>query len=329
MIRADGTLAPRLASSTGLSVQGVELALAEHLELKATDDDLAMLVKRAGDASRVAVVLSANVFVGALRAIALARAASIDVVVRPSRREPVFARELVGAIRRAGDTAIRIDESFDVASMMDGEIHVYGRDETIQAIRSAAVVRVRGHGSGMGIAWISPGAEIATAAHRLASDVTVFDQRGCLSPRIVLVGGGETRVRTFARALHEELEHQSQRVPRGQLPAEERAESERYIATMVYSGDAFVGSQHVVGVASAGTPLVLPPTFRHVHVVPCKSREDGGKLLLPLARGIVCVGSDDAVDSRALAPAWARIASLGAMQRPPLDGPVDLREQWS
>ena len=29
--------------------------------------------------------------------------------------------------------------------------------------------------------------------------------------------------------------------------------------------------------------------------------------------------------ARVLAPAWARIEALGMMQRPPLDGPVDLR----
>jgi hypothetical protein len=53
---------------------------------------------------------------------------------------------------------------------------------------------------------------------------------------------------------------------------------------------------------------------------------DAAKLLAPLAKGVVVIGSDDTTAARALAPAWARLAPLGAMQRPPLDGPVDLRD---
>src|SRR4051812_49095212 len=104
-------LVPVIADSTGLSTEGVALALARHLELEATDAELSNLVTNAGDVSRVVVVLSANVFVGALRAIALARAASDDVVVRPSRRDPAFARALVLAANELGDAHLRIDET--------------------------------------------------------------------------------------------------------------------------------------------------------------------------------------------------------------------------
>src|SRR5690242_6220298 len=86
---------PSIVESTGLSAAGVELAFTRHLELDPTDEELRALVERAGDAPAVAVILSANVFIGALRAVALARAASEDVVVRPSRRDPAFARALV------------------------------------------------------------------------------------------------------------------------------------------------------------------------------------------------------------------------------------------
>src|SRR5689334_18135589 len=79
-----------IAESTGLSRAGVELALTKHVETDPTEDELRELVKRAGDASKVVVILSSNVFVGALRAIAIARAASSDVTVRPSRRDPAF-----------------------------------------------------------------------------------------------------------------------------------------------------------------------------------------------------------------------------------------------
>jgi acyl-CoA reductase-like NAD-dependent aldehyde dehydrogenase len=323
-------LVPAIVESTGLSTEGVELALSRHVETEATDAELAKLVACAGDVSRVAVVLSANVFVGALRAIALARAASDDVVVRPSRRDPAFACALVGAANALGDAHVRIDDALDVASVEVGELHVYGRDETIADVRARARegVRVLGHGSGMGIALVTAAADVSHAARGLADDVVVFDQRGCLSPRIALVVGDEARAATFAEARHAELDRLAVMVPRGEVPAEERAASGRYVATMTYACRVLVGSQHAIGIAPPGAPLVLPPPYRHVHVAACAALADAERLLAPLARAVVTIGSDDLESARALSRAcpWARLSALGMMQRPPLDGPVDGRD---
>ena len=328
VIEKRAALVPAIVESTGLSTEGVELALARHVEVDATDEELGKLVVRAGDVSRVTVVLSANVFVGALRAIALARAASDDVVVRPSRRDPAFARALVDALIARGDEHVRLDDQLDVATVDDGEIHVYGRDDTIAEVRAKARagVRVRGHGSGMGVVWISAEADLAQAARGLADDVVVFDQRGCLSPRIAFVLGDEARASDLADALHVELDRLDLSVPRGAVPADERAAAGRYVATMTYACRALVGNQHAIGVAPPGAPVVLPPPYRNVHVAACATIEDAAKLLEPLAKGIVTVGSDAPGSARVLAPSWARIAPLGMMQRPPLDGPVDLRD---
>ncbi len=317
-------LVPAIVESTGLSPQGVELAMTKHLELDPTEDELRRLVALAGDAPHVALILSANVFVGALRAIAIARAASTDVVVRPSRRDPAFARALVEAI---ADPEVRLDESFDVASVEEGEIHIYGHDATIADVRARARpgARVVGHGSGMGIAWVSARADLEEAARGLADDVVVFDQRGCLSPRMALVEGSAERADQFADALHEHLERLDLLVPRGPLPADERAASDRYVATMTYACRALVGTQHAIGIAPPGAPMIPCPPYRHVHVVSCPTENDAAVLLEPIAASIVALGSDDDEAARRLAPRWARRSSLGRMQRPPLDGPVDLR----
>jgi acyl-CoA reductase-like NAD-dependent aldehyde dehydrogenase len=326
VVEQRATLVPAIVESTGLSSEGVAFALARCLELEATEADLEALVERAGDAARVSVVLSANVFVGAFRALAIARAASMEVVVRPSRRDPAFARALVEAAVAAGDRCLRLDESLEIASIDAGEIHVYGRDDTIADVQKHAKVRVRGHGSGMGVAWISEGADLASAARGLAEDVAVFDQRGCLSPRIALVQGDEARAAELADRLHAELDRLEEAVPRGDVPADERAAAARYVATMTYACRVLVGSAHAIGIAPPGAPLVLPPPYRHVHLAACASVEDAARLLQPLARGIVTVGTDAPGAARALVPSWARLAALGRMQRPPLDGPVDLRE---
>lgn len=316
------SIVPALAASTGLSPEGVELALTRHLEIDASEDQLRSLVAHAGDAAQVSVILAANVFVGALRAVALARAAAAAVIVRPSRRDPTFARALV---EETADPAIRLDEALDVASVTHGELHVYGHDATIAHVRARARVPVVAHGSGLGVAWISARAELATAAEALAQDVVVFDQRGCLSPRIALVEGAIDRADAFADALHAALEEWDRVVPRGALPAEERAASDRYVATMTYAHRALVGRAHVVGVSPPGAPVVASPAYRHVHVMPCATEDDGVAVLSLLGDGLIAIGSDDVARARAMAPRWARVSVLGGMQRPPLDGPVDLR----
>lgn len=315
-----------VVASTGLSKAGVELALREHLEVAPSDAELRALVAYAGDAPRVGVVLSANVFVGALRAIALARAASERVVVRPSRRDPAFTRALVAAVR---DHALTLDESFDVAMFEEGELHIYGHDETIAAVRSrlGPGVRLVGHGSGLGVAWITARADLDAAARSVADDVVVFDQRGCLSPRIVFVEGA--RADAFADALHRHLDERGRVVPRGLLPADVRTASERYIDTMAYAGRVLIGSDHVVGVAPAGAPLVASPAYRHVHLVSCATAADAASFMAPLRESIVAFGSDDADAAERLAPSWARRAALGRMQKPPFDGPVDWRTSLS
>ncbi|MDP9148673.1 MAG: proline dehydrogenase, partial [Myxococcota bacterium] len=68
-------IASTIASATGLTAEGVELGFAS-LERTVTDAGLRALVSAAGDAAHVHVILSANVFVAPLRALALARAAA-------------------------------------------------------------------------------------------------------------------------------------------------------------------------------------------------------------------------------------------------------------
>lgn len=303
-VAADPSLVPALVASTGLSREGVELALAKHLELAPTDAELTQLLARTAEVTAVTVILSANVFVGALRALAIAAAAAPRVTVRPSRREALFATRLVAAL-----PGMQLAPDLAVEDVGEGELHVYGRDETIADVRARAQVPVRGHGAGMGVAWVTT----PDGAARLADDVVAFDQRGCLSPRVAFVQGDAA---ACARALHEALA--ASPVPRGALLPAERAEAERWRATMTYAGELLGGPGHAIALG----PLVVPPPGRHVQLVPVKDHDEAVALLAPLRRFVTTLGTDD--DAR-LAPPWARVARLGAMQRPPLDGPVDLR----
>lgn len=320
---AEPGLAEGLSRATGLSREGVALALARHLETRPTKDQVRALVRSAPVACGAVVVLSATVFVGALRAIAWAWAGAPRVFVRPSRREPLFAAALVHAL---GDAAVTLSPDLDVAEVRDGEVHVYGRAETIAHLRAAARpgVRVRGHGPGLGIAVIGSAAPLDDAARALASDVVPFDQRGCLSPRVAFVreeaASGDARTRAFARAMAAALERTERAVPRGAVSEAERGEAARFAQTMNLAGHTCRGGSSVIGVSYT---LTLPPPGRHLLLVPFADDGALSGLVAPLARHVTVVGRTE--DAPPLDLVHARIARLGEMQRPPLDGPVDLR----
>jgi len=118
-----------LPASTGLSLQGVELGLTRCLEIAPTDLELRSLCEGTPSAPRAHVLLSANVFVAAHRAIALALAASARVEVRPSRREPEMVRLL-----QAGDPGLfRVVD--DLSAAPGDHVWAYGTDRTLAALR--------------------------------------------------------------------------------------------------------------------------------------------------------------------------------------------------
>jgi hypothetical protein len=321
-IARSSALRKTLVDTTRLSPEGVELALSEHLETSPGAADLLRLCERAGNVSRVHVILSANVFVGALRALSVARAAAPRVTVTPSRREPAFARALVLA---ASDTGLTIEDRLPVESIEEGEIHVYGRDATIAEVRVRARVRVQGHGAGLGVACVSLRADLDAAALALAADVVPFDQRGCLSPRIALVQGDMRRGETLCAKLDAALTQAEERVPRGELDPDEVEEAARYESAIAFAGRAWGDTTHLVGLAPSGAPLILAPAGRHMHVAVVSTAEEARELLAPAARFVTAVGFDDPAFGSELVSHAVRTSILGRMQKPALDGPADMR----
>jgi hypothetical protein len=260
----------------------------------------------------------------------VARAAAPHVVVVPSSREPVFARALV---EQAGDPSITLEPEFKVESLADasqpsGELHVYGRDETIADIRARAPehVRVRGHGTGLGLACVTGAWELDASAKAVARDVVVFDQRGCLSPRVVLFFGSHEAAERLCGALDESLASIEKSVPRGRLESEEWAAAARYISTLAYAGRVWRGTSHVVGLAPKGAPLWIPPAGRHLHVVALPGMKEARALVANVAHFVTAVGSDAPSMGNDLVEQPVRVSLLGEMQKPRLDGPVDLRD---
>ena len=129
----------------------------------------------------------------------------------------VAARVAVVNFGRGDDAAMR-----ELWAACDGGVVAYGDDASIAALSGAAAAAaggarpLAGFGSRLSGALVVPGASPSaaeTAADGLARDVTLFEQRGCLSPHHVFVVGDASEARGFAARLARALERLAHRLP--------------------------------------------------------------------------------------------------------------------
>jgi hypothetical protein len=309
-----------LPETTGLSKEAVAWALAHSLECRATADQLRELAASVPRCTTAHVLLSANVFTAALRAVALGKAAAARVVVRASRREPLFAQLLHAADPSAFELVDRLEPA------PEEHVWVYGADTTLQVVAKTwpAGVVLHGHGNGYGVFVITePHALTREQYDAMALDVAAFDQRGCLSPRIALVVGDEDSAAEFGRNLFEALGRIQIRLPLGRLTQEERAERLRYRELVRYLGKCFEAESALVGIAPDDSDWIVPPSGRVIHVQATGTLEGA---LGAHAATITNVGVSPSTPRpwENLVPR-ARIVPWGQMQCPPLDGPADRR----
>lgn len=314
-----------LPAQTRLSPEGVELALARCLETGATDAELARLASRIPKSARSHVLLSANVFTAALRAIATGLVASPQVFVRASRREPKMAAFLAEAA----------PSSFSLTDELRPEpgdqVFAYGSDTTFDALRRVLPegTLLRAHGPGFGAAAVESAAvtprEEDELARALSYDVALFDQRGCLSPRVVWFEGPAERARSFTRAVARALAERERELPPGELTRDERAERELQRATLTYSGLVEPAGSGFVALLDEPPPHQPELGARSLLVIACA---DAAEAARPHAAKITTHAT--AATARfsgkfAAALPRSRVAAWGKLQCPPLDGPVDLR----
>ncbi len=95
-------------------------------------------------------------------------------------------------------------------------VMVFGSDETIEAVRRDVPpdVVVRGYGHGMGVGIVAAGAHLRSSAQALATDMLLFEQQGCLSPRLVVVDA-TCNATEFVDLLAQELAAWNESVPPG------------------------------------------------------------------------------------------------------------------
>jgi Acyl-CoA reductase (LuxC) len=314
----------RLVRATGLAPEGVELALSRCLESAPSESDIEALIRSTPTAQVAHVLLSAQVFVATHRAIAIGLAASERVFVRASRREPEMAELLLAGA----------PNSFQLVSELSphagDRLWAYGSDESLDevSVTLPAGVAFHAHGSGFGVCVIDgqiPDSELSDLLPRLACDVALFDQRGCLSPRTLLVAGGPEYARDVALALASELAALSERVPLGRLDAAELAEIIRFRDSATFAGELFAAGPGFVSAGKDET-WTLPPIGRNVHVLPSSDPIKTLMNVRPMITSCAFAGDPALAKTLRRSLPGARICKFGEMQSPPLDGPVDRRD---
>lgn len=323
-------LCAELVTSTRLSPEGIEWALARCLELEPSSAELDALVSSVPPSPRAHVILPSNVFIAPHRAVALALASAPHVFVKPSRREPAFVRALAaadpGLFEIVAELPVRAGD----------HVWAYGSDSTLEALRRelprGAVLHANGDGFGVVVVDLTSGAagKASAVAAAVARDVACFDQRGCLSPRFALAQGSAALGLAFARHLAQALAEMEARVPRGALDADELADATWYeqcaacFGPVLRAGSGAVSVRSDLPVSGSGGALEVPPSGRYIEVI---ALEDARPLLAALAPWLTAVGvSGRELEAavRSAAPR-ARVSAPGAMHAPAFDGPVDRR----
>ena len=352
----DRRLWPRLAESAHLSEPMVRWALETSVE-SITHELLRDLAQRAGlfgpeaqQRARLCVVaLAGNVFTAGIRPIVLALAHGLSVLVRPSSRERALPEALAAALPPPFDRAIHVapfdhgdDARWRALFAHADVVHAYGSDDTLAQLRTHAPVGATfiGHGHGLGAAVLLPARGVVPeptvldqhAADALARDVVAYDQRGCLSPRVLFIEGDAAAAHQAAEALHSALIRLETELPRGPVDLTSASALAQWRGTALALGALHESETHAVAVDEHGH-LPLGPGLRHLVVRPLPGRREIRAALAQLgaahlnALGLRAPLSQ--LDARHLTHellsdcATPRVSRFGAMQRPPIDAWLD------
>jgi hypothetical protein len=225
----------------------------------------------------------------------------------------------------------------DVALSAADLVVASGDDATIADLTARSRRRLIGHGHRMSFAVVarevlSDGTVERQAAQRLAEDVAIWDQRGCLSPQVCIVEGDVDAARAFGAAVARALGELAERLTPARLTSAERLDVRRFRDTAEWRA---LGGERAalfaLDAAGAGTvvvepePRVLPtPLCRSLRVLPLADLAELGALLAPVRAWLEGAGLAAPPARR---PALARrledcgvhrVCELGEMQRPPL-----------
>jgi hypothetical protein len=348
---ADRTTVDLLSKITGLGVEMVRWALSKNVGTLTADEALAAVPESRDGLyvvpSRLTVaVLAGNVFTASLAALALPLLARSPVVAKASSREDVFPRLFAAALREADPD---VGASLEVITFRGGDerlegalfsqadvVLVYGSDSTLADVRARlpATTTFVAHGHGLGAIFVPASiADVGSIIDPIAMDVAAYDQRGCLSPHVILCERGAD-ARGLASALAERgFAKLARMLPRGSLSVEAGAAQLQWRAVGATRGEIFEGDGYAV--THEGTNAIrLSPGYRNVSIVDVESLDDLFARLLPFGVHLKALGvAGTAADRRRIraelpAPLAPRVCAVGEMQTPRFSSFADGQPPW-
>ena len=226
--------------------------------------------------SLTAVWLGGSIPNASFAALALPLLVGSAVIAKTARHDRVSPTLFQRSLRDADPTlaaALHVTDENEIPALADAMV-VYGSDATVSALRSrcAAGVRFVGHGPQLSAAAVGPAAELEHAAGALASDRSLFDGRGCLSPAHIFVDASDSkRPERFMELLCDALRKLAVELPRGRLDDAEHALLREIRARLAAVGHPLDISPHGTDWAVWLNPpaaLGRPGLLRHVGVSP-------------------------------------------------------------
>jgi hypothetical protein len=309
----------------------------------------------------MAVVAAGTVFPPAIVAATCALLLRAPVVIKSSSLEPVLAPLWAQSLAECDPELARLVSVFSwprtatelTSTLLAAADTVvsFGSDTTIQALRATLPggAHLVAHGHKVSAAILSARALAADPrglAHRLARDIALYDQQGCLSPHTAFVVESEaTPASAFAHLLSEELGALARRWPRGPLDRPFASTLRQALAARELAAEP--PASVFFGGFEAGYAVILEsaPGFEHsplgrtVFVKPVADMEAAIAALAPVKERLQAVGLAVAhAERRALERGlgllddvetnldWVpriRLCPIGAMQRPRLTWAAD------
>ncbi len=296
---------------------------------------------------QTSVLLAGSIPMPSLVSLLLPLVVHSPVLAKTASRDPLTARlfeaslaeldpELAGCLEVVSFPGG--DEACTEAFLDTGCLVASGSDETIAALRTRLrpSTRLVAYGHRLSLVAVGPealrGEELAGLADRLAVDVALWDQLGCLSPVAILCESPDrSATQALAAALAASLEAAEQRWPRGDVPDDARAAIRQGRDEALMRRAA---GRDVTVHADRGTRWTVvceddlawrpAPLYRFVRVQPAKDRSSLLAAIADVSAHLAAVGmagfGDETPEvARATAALGAsRICAPGSMQTPPL-----------
>jgi hypothetical protein len=263
--------------------------------------------------------------------------AGAPVLVKPSAHDaltPALVAQMLRAIDPEVGSCVELapfhrDDAACTAAFCEADVlELNGSDEAVAHLTAQVHPprRALRHGHRLSVAIVGREAN-SDLAERLALDVALWDQLGCLSAVAIYAVGGFDPTHALADA----LARSETRMPRGRVELEANAASARERdAAAMRGAEVHVASDAAWTVVCEGDAAPRPaPLFRFVRVHPVADAAAALDALAPIGahlQGVALegIGRDErdlAGELRVLGA--SRVCRPGALQAPPLDWPRD------